>query len=108
MTFSTIIIGGFVGNYVAVSSVEVLDDNGASWKPGPSLPMELAAFTSVTDPLGSILVFGGHDKPLGLTASILRLKNSKSKQWDTLPFTLKTSRSWLLAISVPYWIFDCS
>ncbi len=108
LTFSTVIVGGYIGDNIALSSVEVLDDNDSSWKPGPSLPLELAAMALVTDPFGSVFLIGGHDKTSALSALVLRLRNSKARQWEVFPYTLKTKRGWPFAISVPDWIFDCT
>jgi hypothetical protein len=89
-----------------MSSVEILDDNGMSWRPGPDLPTEVAAAASVTDPFGSVYLFGG--EALGVrSATIFRLRHSKSPQWELLPYNLKTSRALLLAIPVADWMYNC-
>jgi len=106
-TFSTIVIGGFIDGYVGITSVEILPDGGTSWQPGPSLPLSIAGSTSVTDPLGSVFLIGGHDLQFNYLGSIYKLQNSKSTQWELFPYTLKTPRGWLAGFSIPDWMTSC-
>lgn len=56
-SFSIIVAGG-----EWTSSVEILDPGASQWRPGPSLPIEIARASMVEDPLGGVILIGGFDR----------------------------------------------
>ncbi len=59
---STIVIGGLDQNSAYLSSVEVLDDGNSQWTAGPELPFGIYSPALVQDPIGGVILIGGHSK----------------------------------------------
>lgn len=102
---STIIVGGFNG--AGMDSVEILDDDSSTWRPGPNLPGTAFGAPIFEDPRGGVIYIGGSTTS-GYSGTLYRLGHAgQNAKWETLSQTSKLKYFNTVAIPIPDEIAQC-
>ena len=104
-SYSSIAVGGFNGNVLAV--VEILDDGATVWRNGPFLPYGIFYGAIVQDYDGGVVLAGGASVSNTYLNTIFRLA-SGGDSWVLLTQQLKVSRYLLTGFLVPDYFTNCS
>ena len=98
-SLSIIVVGGYYG--AQLTSVEILDENSATWRLGPYLPVGIASSKIVEDPRGGVILIGGNTST-GKSNLLYRLKHGGfNAKWELMAQTLKVPNIAFAAMIIP-------
>ena len=90
-----------------MDSVEILDDDSCTWRPGPKFPVPMQGSASFQDPRGGLIVIVGADSS-GMDGSLYRLRHAGlSANWEALVPKTKLGLHNTVAIPIPDEIVNC-
>lgn len=106
---SIIVAGGFTGNAVGLTSVEILDEDARSWRPGPPLPVVKWSGALVEDQRGGVVFAGGYQASGIGSSTIYCLRHGGlSAQWELMAQKLRQPNYLFTGLIIPDNLVNCT